>query len=436
MSADHAVGRVEILPVAGIGDIRPGTDLAAAITQAAGWLIDGDVVVVTSKIVSKAEGRLLPAGKDREATRRQAIEAETVRVVASRGPLQIVATRHGYVMAAAGVDASNVARDEIALLPDDLDDSARRLRAAIAQLTGRRIAVVITDSFGRPWRTGLTDVALGVAGLTPVLDLRGVTDAYGNDLNVTEVAVADEVAAAADLVKGKLGAIPVAVVRGLRITADDGPGGQSLVRTEGDLFSLGTAEAIELGRSGGTPGPLHQDAVSLLGEVAAQPALVEAFRGFLAARSDAVWRCCQPGHLTASALVISADGQQVLLVAHRRIRRWVQPGGHLEPTDPTVAAAALREATEETGLSGLRLDPRPLDLDVHPLTCSLGLPTRHFDVRFLAVCSQAAEPAISAESDDVRWFRWDALPGTVTPDVAGLVAKARARMTAAGTSSQ
>lgn len=428
--ADHATPRVEILPVPGIGEVAPGDDLAAVIGTAAPWLRDGDVLVVTSKIVSKAEGRLRPAGDDRDAARRAAIESETARVVASRGELRIVETHQGFVMAAAGVDASNVAKDEIALLPVDPDASARALRAGLRAQLGVDVAVVVSDSFGRPWRAGITDVALGVAGLDPIADTRGAIDAYGNELIVTEVAVADEIAAAGDLVKGKLGGVPVAVMRGLRVTAADGPGGRALVRTGPmDMFALGTAEAIELGRRGGEePGPLHRNAVAVLHGVEGQPSLVEAYRGFLAARADGVWRSCAPGHVTASALIVSADASQVLLVAHPRIGLWVQTGGHLEPSDPTVPAAALREATEESGIAGLRLDPRPIDLDVHGLTCSLGVPTRHFDVRFVAVAPAGAVPVRSEESDDIGWFAWDSLPAGVSDDVPRLVEAARRRV--------
>jgi coenzyme F420-0:L-glutamate ligase len=201
---DHAVPRLEIIPVTGIGELRPGDDLAAVIAEHA-QLQDGDVVVVTSKAVSKVEGRLVvleSADPDvREAARQAAIDDETVRVIA-RGPgdLRIVQTRHGFVMAAAGVDASNVARDELALLPIDPDASAESLRDGLRQRLGVEVAVLITDTMGRPWRGGLTDAAIGVAGIRAVTDPRGEVDGYGNVLGVTRVAVADEIAAAADLV--------------------------------------------------------------------------------------------------------------------------------------------------------------------------------------------------------------------------------------------
>lgn len=234
-------GEMSISGVHGLPDVRPGDDLAGLIAAAAPDLRDGDVVVVTSKIVSKAEGRLVQAQ-----SREDAITAETVAVVATRGSLRIVRTRHGLVLAAAGVDASNVEPGTVLLLPVDPDASARALRADLARELGVRTAVVITDTAGRPWREGLVDIAIGVAGLTPLDDLRGQVDPYGNPLEMTVTAVADEIAAAAELVKGKTAGVPVAVVRGLGhlVTEVDGPGAAALVRrAEDDLFSLGVAEA-------------------------------------------------------------------------------------------------------------------------------------------------------------------------------------------------
>nr|WP_244957154.1 coenzyme F420-0:L-glutamate ligase [Candidatus Frankia nodulisporulans] len=239
---------LEIHGLAGFGEILPGTDLAeavaAAITAGDRPLADGDVLVVTSKIVSKAEGRLVPAGVDREAARQAAIDAESVREVASRGPTRIVETRHGLVLASAGVDASNVSGDWLALLPLDPDASAARLRAGLADQLGVDVAVVITDTAGRPWRRGLTDLAIGVAGMSALRSHIGEVDGYGNELGMTEVAEADELAAAADLVKGKLGATPVAVVRGYGRLPEDGTGARALVRpSDEDMFRLGTLEA-------------------------------------------------------------------------------------------------------------------------------------------------------------------------------------------------
>jgi coenzyme F420-0:L-glutamate ligase/coenzyme F420-1:gamma-L-glutamate ligase len=232
---------LEVIPVTGIPEVEPGTDLGELIAKH-GDFQDGDILLVTSKIVSKAEGRLLYAA-DREA----AIDAETVRVVARRGPARIVENRNGLVMAAAGVDASNTAPGTVLLLPEDPDASARAIRARLTELTGRRLAVVLTDTFGRPWRTGLTDVAIGAAGLPVLDDHRGRTDAHGNALQLTVTATADELAAAADLVKGKATGTPVAVVRGLPhlVTAEDGEGVRPLIRPAADdMFRLGTSEAL------------------------------------------------------------------------------------------------------------------------------------------------------------------------------------------------
>jgi coenzyme F420-0:L-glutamate ligase/coenzyme F420-1:gamma-L-glutamate ligase len=245
---------LEILPVRGIGDVTPGDDLAELIAGAAPWLRDGDVLVVTSKIVSKAEGRLVdvPAdGPEREAAREEALRAESVRVVARRGRTAIVQTRHGFVMAAAGIDASNVDKTHLVLLPLDPDASARALRSALRARTGRDVGVVVSDTMGRTWRNGLTDVALGAAGVAPFRDHRGEIDPYGNELELTEMAVIDELAAAGELVKGKCDQVPVAVVRGYpRAGGADGPGAAALVRdAAGDMFSLGTAEARAAGRT-------------------------------------------------------------------------------------------------------------------------------------------------------------------------------------------
>jgi len=233
-----------VLPIRGLPEIRPGDDLAALIAGAI-ELRDRDVVVVTSKVVSKAEGRLVDVGPDgdREAARRRAVEAETVTVVASRGNTMISRTRHGLVLAAAGVDASNVRPDELALLPLDPDASARALRERLAALTGASVAVVISDTLGRAWRVGQVDQAIGCAGLAPIRDARGTHDSHGALLEVTEIAVADELASAAELVKGKSDGVPVVVVRGLDLP-DDGRGATGLIRPpEQDWFTLGTAEA-------------------------------------------------------------------------------------------------------------------------------------------------------------------------------------------------
>lgn len=228
-------------PVEGVPEVGPGTDLAALLLGAG--LRDGDVVLVTSKAVSKAEGRV--AREDRE----QAVTEETVRVVARRGGTRIVENRLGLVMAAAGVDASNVAPGHVVRLPVDPDASARRLREALHERGAVDVAVVVTDTAGRAWRVGQTEIAVGVAGLEPVEDLGGAVDAYGNALLVTAPAVADELANVAELVTGKLGGRPLSVVRGLghRVlpAGSHGPGARALLRPRSqDMFALGAREAV------------------------------------------------------------------------------------------------------------------------------------------------------------------------------------------------
>ena len=234
----------------GVPEVAAGDDLAAMLVGALAAedfaLADGDVVVVTSKVVSKAEGRAVRV--DRE----EAITSETVRVVARRGSTRIVETRHGLVLAAAGVDATGTEPGTVLLLPVDPDASARALRSRLLELAGVDVAVVVSDTMGRAWRTGQTDQAVGVAGLTPLDDLRGRDDGHGNVLEVTVAAVADEVAAAADLVKGKLGLRPFAVVRGLaaRTTREDGPGAAALVRPAAeDMFRLGARDVVAARRT-------------------------------------------------------------------------------------------------------------------------------------------------------------------------------------------
>jgi coenzyme F420-0:L-glutamate ligase/coenzyme F420-1:gamma-L-glutamate ligase len=242
-----------VLPVRGMGEVRPGADLASLIVAAAPWLEDGDVLVVTSKIVSKAEGRLVDVpldGPERAAARDEILAAESARPVARRGHTRIVQTYHGFVMASAGVDASNVERTRLVLLPKDPDASARALRQALRERHGLDVAVVVSDTMGRPWRNGLTDVALGAAGIDGLLDYRGEIDPYGNELHLTQMAVIDELAAAGELVKGKTDGVPVAVVRGYLagVPDADGEGAAALVRpADQDLFSLGTAEARAAG---------------------------------------------------------------------------------------------------------------------------------------------------------------------------------------------
>ncbi len=207
-------GSVVVLGVEGLGEIAAGDDLAGLIANKAS-LLAGDVVVVTQKVVSKAEGRMVRVEPSDPLAKRELAEAEAVRVLRRRGDLVVTETRHGFVCANSGVDLSNVADGWAALLPEDPDRSARRLRDGLRALTGLEVAVVISDTFGRAWRRGVTDVAIGCAGIRAVVDLRGTTDALGRELVATEVCVVDEIASAADLVMGKARGIPVAVVRGV-----------------------------------------------------------------------------------------------------------------------------------------------------------------------------------------------------------------------------
>ncbi|MEA2686015.1 MAG: coenzyme F420-0:L-glutamate ligase / coenzyme F420:gamma-L-glutamate ligase [Actinomycetota bacterium] len=212
------MGHLEIIPIEGIGEVRPGdrlADLLAAAMSASVALADGDVVVVTQKVVSKAEGRMVAVDHDDPQARAAVIEAESVRVLRRRGDLVITETRGGFVCANAGVDLSNVPDGFATLLPVDADRSARRIRDGLRAKTGREVAVVVSDTFGRAWRKGLTDVAIGCAGIAAVVDLRGTADANGRQLHATEVAVADELAGAAELVMGKASGICAAIIRGV-----------------------------------------------------------------------------------------------------------------------------------------------------------------------------------------------------------------------------
>jgi len=237
-----------VVPLAGLPEVEPGADLAGLVAGACA-LADGDVVVLAQKIVSKAEGRVVRlaeiepsaeaeeiAGSDGDARHVELILREAVRIVRRRGPLVIAETRHGFVCASAGVDASNAPEPgALVLLPRDPDASARRVRERLHELTGRTVAVIVSDSFGRPWRRGTTDVAIGVAGLGPLLDLRGSRDAVGYELRSTQIAVADELAGAAELVMGKTDGVPGAVVRGFA-SEGDGSARELVIPPEQDLF--------------------------------------------------------------------------------------------------------------------------------------------------------------------------------------------------------
>jgi coenzyme F420-0:L-glutamate ligase len=237
-----SANRVSVLAPAGVPEVRPGDDLVALLLPLV-ELHDGDVVVVTSKVVSKSEGRV------RRGTREDALPAETARVVARRGPTTIVRTRHGLTMAAAGIDGSNVEAGTVVLLPEDPDASARHMRGAIRARAGVNVGVIVTDTAGRAWREGQTDMAVGAAGLVVLEDFAGREDAHGNPLAVTAPAVADEIAGMAELAQGKLAGRPFAVVRGradlVLPSGDDGAGARALVRAEGaDLFGYGAREAV------------------------------------------------------------------------------------------------------------------------------------------------------------------------------------------------
>ena len=238
-----------MIPVRGLPEVREGDDLAALIASAA-KLADGDIVVVAHKVVSKAEGRVVRLAEveasaqardlaaDEDPRRLEVILRESARVVRARPPLVIAETRHGFVCASAGVDASNAPEaGTLVLLPVDPDASAARLRARLRELTGAEIAVIVSDSFGRAWRQGTTDVAIGCAGVEPLLDLHGERDATGYELHATVIAVADELAGAAELVRGKLNRVPAAVVRGFGFEpSDEGTARELVIPPDRDLF--------------------------------------------------------------------------------------------------------------------------------------------------------------------------------------------------------
>jgi coenzyme F420-0:L-glutamate ligase/coenzyme F420-1:gamma-L-glutamate ligase len=356
--------KMEILPVHGIGDVAPGDDLATLVAAAAPWLRDGDILVVTSKIVSKAEGQLVDMPSDgalRAAAREEALVAETARPVARRGQTRIVQTHHGFVMASAGIDSSNVDRSRLVLLPKDPDASARSLRSALRERHGVDVAVIVSDTMGRPWRNGLTDVALGAAGIAAIRDHRGEVDPYGNELHITQMAVVDELAAAAELVKGKCDQVPVAVVRGYLpedSVGADGPGAApALVRAaDQDLFSMGAAEARAAGLR----------AAALLPD---RPEAAAAARGVRAGDADV---------RTADPAVAGRDGADIRTAVARAVAAVsgaVAPGTALEPSNgaivcrpPATTPAALvrfgadvhrvRAALAAEGLAtNLTLDP-------------------------------------------------------------------------------
>lgn len=266
---------LHLWPVRGIGEVEAGADLAALITEHA-ELQTGDVVIVTSKVVAKAAGLTTTRPKD------ELLIEQTDRVVARRGPTSIVRTVHGLTLAAAGIDASNTEPGTLVPLPADPDDAARLIRRGVRDLTGAQVAVLISDTAGRAWRTGQTDIAIGCAGLLPAESFEGRIDSYGNPLAVTAPAIADQLAGAAELAAGKLGGCPVVVARGtdpVWHTAEDGPGAAALIRDEdGDLFGLGSREAVLAAVTAdqtprGFPAAEQDHAAALVAAVAADPGL-------------------------------------------------------------------------------------------------------------------------------------------------------------------
>lgn len=205
---------LQIIPVMGVPEIGVDHHIPSVVREHAD-LENGDVIVVTSKIISKAEGRVVPLASEHPEARQALIESEAVRVLRRRGPLLITETKHGYICANSGIDFSNVPQGSAALLPEDPDRSARKIVDHIRAVSGLSVAVIVSDTFGRAWRNGVTDIALGCAGIRPILDMRGQVDQFGNQLAVTEICIADEIAAAAELAMGKLNQTPIAIVRGV-----------------------------------------------------------------------------------------------------------------------------------------------------------------------------------------------------------------------------
>jgi coenzyme F420-0:L-glutamate ligase/coenzyme F420-1:gamma-L-glutamate ligase len=295
------VNEIRVHAPDGVPEVSAGDDVVELLLAVAD-LADGDVVAVTSKVVSKAEGRV------RAGTREEALAGQTQRVVARRGATTIVRTHHGLTLAAAGIDASNVASGHVVLLPTDPDASARALRHGIRERTRANVGVVVTDTAGRAWRAGQTDIAIGAAGLRVLEEYVGRVDAHGNELAVTAPAVADEIAGAAELAQGKLGARPFAVVRGrpdlVLPPGDDGPGAAAIVRPDGaDMFGLGAREAVLAALRGDPAG------ITAFGGPAAADDLVAALQslsGVTAPRRDGETVRCEPEDAARQAAVAVA----------------------------------------------------------------------------------------------------------------------------------
>jgi coenzyme F420-0:L-glutamate ligase/coenzyme F420-1:gamma-L-glutamate ligase len=229
---------LQVLPLTGIGAVTPGQEITEVLGDALERVkpADGDVLVVTHKIVSKAEGRVVTVDGDEEVFKRRLVESEAVSIVRRRGTLIIAETEHGFICANAGVDRSNAEPGTMILLPEDPDRSAHRIRVRLRRRFEIDLPVIISDTFGRPWRRGLTDIAIGVSGLEAIVDLKGTRDWAGRELEVTEIAVADELASAADLVMGKAEGIPAALIRGYEGPRGDGRGADLVRKPEEDLF--------------------------------------------------------------------------------------------------------------------------------------------------------------------------------------------------------
>ncbi|HVT20977.1 MAG TPA: coenzyme F420-0:L-glutamate ligase [Mycobacteriales bacterium] len=321
---------IEVWALDGIPEVREGDDIAALIVDTGAPLTDGDVVVVTSKIVSKAEGRLVPGSREDH------LAAETVRVVARRGRTRIVQTRHGLVLAAAGIDESNVPDGTVALLPTDPDASARRIRSGLLDRLGVDVAVLVTDTMGRPWRDGVVDTTIGAAGIEVLEDLRGTLDTFGHVLEVTVTAHADELAAAADLVKGKLSNRPVAVIRGFAVRRPDPDlGAKPLVRpAEEDLFSAGTRDAR----------------AQLVRDSAPLPATPRGHAALEAPDRQALQRAVDAIEAPAVKLDVAADGRAVIALGEP-----LDVGYALGRLMAALAAEGLRAGEPEPTADGARV---------------------------------------------------------------------------------
>jgi len=366
-----------VVPLPGLPEVRPGDDLARLLldgVDAAGErLEDGDVVAVTSKVVAKAEGRTVPLPADpaeRDRVRAETVAAETVRVVARRGPMVIAETRHGLVGANALVDASNTGGDVLVLLPTDPDASAARLRAALVAATGADVAVVVTDTLGRPWRAGHADVAVGLAGMGAIEDYRGRPDGDGRPLEVTEMAVADEVAAAADLVKGKVTRTPAALLRGVPRPAGGGRARDLVRPASADLFRTASSpEDLLAFLEGGRPARLLPDPVDpaairravLAAAAAPFPGGVRPFRVVHAASRAARERCLaaaeRPPDLLGEAPVLLVaclgppDGPRALQASGPRALQ-AEGSRALQASGPAVPGAAEAHAGELLAAGG------------------------------------------------------------------------------------